>query len=665
MNPLHVHEAAAAPGRNRRRKHGAGASIVLAILLAALTVSTPMAGPEPTPAGTAEVPPFPGGPSDPVEVKSFLDQLITPQLANHDVPGAVVVVVRDGKVLYAGGYGLADVERQLPFVPEQTLFRIGSTSKLFTWTAVMQLAEEGRIDLDADVNTYLGAFQIPATYPRAITMKHLMTHSAGFEDGMSGAIASAPEVMIPLSEYVRRNVQVRVRPPGELTAYSNYGATLAGYIVEAVSGLPFETYIEKQIFAPLGMQNSTFRQPLPAEMADRLAVSYDFNGAFRPQPMMYINQGPAGSMSATATDLAAFMIAHLQSGRYGNSRILQESTAEQMHTRLFSNDPRLSGMTYGFFDQVINGRRVLHHGGGFPAYIGMMALLPEDQSGFYVGYNSLGGSLASSEFMTAYFDHYYPLDPGKEIAGGYDRTEPPGAFAGIYRSTRVIRSTLESISNMTESGYLRVSEAADGTVLLQAKTGMGDQAIKGTEIGPGLFATPDGLKRFAFGGVRDGMATLLLMDDSPHVAFERIPWYDAPSVRLRVLAISLLLLLSYPVVGGLRLLVEKLRGLPRDVSVRVPDLVATGLAGSAILTFAAILGYLWMSAMGQGPSPTLVHASGWLCVVLTLAVLVCAAWVWIRPAWRPLRRIHYTLLAAAAPALISCLVYWNVVDLPL
>jgi len=637
------------------------------LVLSAIAWSTTGASSAPSVVTAHEIATQPGGPSDPAEVKAFLDQLIAPQLEKHHIPGAVVVVVKDGRVLYAGGYGMANFERQLPFVPDETLFRIGSTSKLITWTAVMQLAEQGRIDLDADVNTYLGDFQIPATYPGVITMKHLMTHSAGFEDGMAGAIAAAPQDMVPLGEYVMKNVQARVRPPGELTAYSNYGATLAGYIVEAVSGLPFELYVEKHIFAPLGMNHSTFRQPLPEGLAEHLAVSYDYKEGFRAQPMLYINQIPAGAMSATATDLARFMIAHLQDGRHDNARILDEPTAQQMHTRLFSNDSRLSGMTYGFFDQEINGRRVLHHGGGFPSYIGMMALLPEDQSGFYVGYNSLGGSLASSEFMTAYFDHYYPRDTGLELPHGYKHTEPAGAFAGTYRSSRVIRSSLEAIANLMDMGYVRVSEAADGMVLMEAEAATGYQAITAQEIGPRLFATPDGRKRFAFGGMRDGAATLLFVDDSPHVTFERIPWYDAPSVRLRILAISLLLLLSHPVAGGVRLIAGRRRAVRGEPSAHMPDLIATGLAGSAILVIVAILGFLWMSAIGQGRGPyaTLVQAAGWLSVLLTFSVMTCAIWAWIQSLWSPLRRIHYTLVAVAAPGLLSCLDYWNVIDLPL
>ncbi len=661
----HQRQDQATQSQHRTRSRRGGLATVLAIVLALFATSAPMARSEATAGGAAEFPPFPGGPSDPAEVESFLDGLITPQLEKHHIPGAVVVVVKDGKILYAGGYGFADVERQLPFVPDQTLFRIGSTSKLFTWTAVMQLAEQGRIDLDADVNSYLTDFQIPATFPQAITMRHLMSHSAGFEDGMVGAVAAAPEEMAPLSEYVMKNVQARVRPPGALTAYSNYGATLAGYIVEAVSGAPFESYIEKHIFVPLGMESSTFRQPLPEAMAEHLAVSYDFKEVFRPQPMLYINQAPAGSMSATATDLARFMIAHLQDGRYGDARILEESTARQMHTRLFSNDPRLSGMAYGFFDQEINGQRVLHHGGGLPAYMGMLGLVPEDQSGFYVGYNGLSGNAAVADFMAAYFDHYYPSSPANAPLEVTDRPSPAGTFAGLYRSTRVPQTTLESLANLTELGYVRVIEEADGAVTLRAVTSAGEASIQGREAAAQLFVSSDGRKRFAFGGMQAGIATLLVMDDSPHVAFERIAWYDAPTVRLRILAISLVIILSFPMLAGLRRILARRKTIVREPSSRLQLGAAAALAGTAVLVIAGMVGFIWISAMGYWLAlyTTLLSILSWLCVLLSLLVTFCAVHVWIRSTWSPLRRVHYSVFALAGLGFVWCLDFWNVIDL--
>ena len=126
------------------------------------------------------------GPTDPVELEAFIDGMMAAHMPSRDIPAATIAVVKDGELFFAKGYGFADRENRTPVEADTTLFRIASISKLFTWTAVMQLAERGQLDLDADVNTYLKSFQIPATYPEPITMKHLLSHTPGFEEGALG-----------------------------------------------------------------------------------------------------------------------------------------------------------------------------------------------------------------------------------------------------------------------------------------------------------------------------------------------------------------------------------------------------------------------------------------------------------------------------------------------
>lgn len=193
------------------------------------------------------------------DIEEFLDTALPRQMEDEHIAGAAVA--RDGALLTARGYGYADVEQKQSVVADQTIFLTGSTGKLFTWTAVMQLVEQGKLDLDADVNTYLD-FQIPATYPAPIRLKHLMSHSAGFED-RAFIFARDPGELLPLGPYLARNTPTRVRPPGVLSAYSNYGAALAGYIVECVAQKPFAHYMAEHIFAPLQMRHSSFEQPLP------------------------------------------------------------------------------------------------------------------------------------------------------------------------------------------------------------------------------------------------------------------------------------------------------------------------------------------------------------------------------------------------------------------
>ena len=246
------------------------------------------------------------GSPDPQEVEAFFDEIIPQQLDEYYIPGAATAVVKDGELVFAEGYGFADLEQERPVVADRTLFRTGSVAKLFTWTAVMQLAEQGKLNLNTDVNDYLSGFRIPDTCPEPITLEHLMTHTAGFEDGSMGAMRPRPEALEPLGTFLARKVPARISPPGQVTAYSNYGTALAGHIVEQVSGLPFEQYVEQNILTPLGMDRTTFRQPVPASLVDELATGYVYsNGAFQPQPFEVYQIGPAGGASATVSASAS------------------------------------------------------------------------------------------------------------------------------------------------------------------------------------------------------------------------------------------------------------------------------------------------------------------------------------------------------------------------
>ena len=255
----------------------------------------------------------------------------------------------------------------------------------------MQLVEQGQLDLDEDINSYLD-FEIPASYPEPITLRHLLSHSAGFEDRALGIFVASPAELMPDSEWLPANLPARVRPAGEVSSYSNYGAALAGYIVEHVSGEVYDDYIEGHILEPLGMSHTSTRQPLTPALADGLSLGYVYtDGRFEPRSFEVLQTAPGGSASSTATDMAAFMIAHLQDGRYGSSRILSEATAQQMHSTLFTHDPRLhGGYAYGFAEAERNGLRIISHGGDTQFFHSQLMLVPSENIGLFVAYNTLG-----------------------------------------------------------------------------------------------------------------------------------------------------------------------------------------------------------------------------------------------------------------------------------
>ena len=341
------------------------------------------------------------------DLEAFIDGIVNSQLDSYHTPGAVVSVVKNGRLVLAKGYGLSDIEGDKSVNVERTLFRPGSVSKLFTWTAVMQLVEKGKLDLDKNINTYLD-FEVPDTYPEPITLRHLMTHTPGFEDEGIGVFVEKAEDIIPLGEYLANNIPQRVYRPGRINAYSNYGSSLAGYIVERVSGLSFLKYIEKNIFSPLNMNKSTFLQPLSPALREDMAVGYKYNKKYIPADFEYCQSIPAGGLSSTAVDISNFMIAHLQNGVYNGQRILNKEIIKKMHENQFSPGHDMVGWTLGFQEMKINGKRIIHHGGDTFNFHTGLYLIPTENIGLFVSYNGSQAVDARDNLIEAFMDRYYP-----------------------------------------------------------------------------------------------------------------------------------------------------------------------------------------------------------------------------------------------------------------
>src|SRR5215210_3847540 len=427
------------------------------------------------------------GPTDRAEMEAFLDEELGREMEKHHIAGAAVSVVKDGKLFFAKGYGDADLKKGIPVDPERTNFRIGSLAKLFTWTAVMQLAEQGKLDLDEDINEYLD-FPIPDTYPQPITLKELMTHTAGFESLYYERLAKDPNALEPPREWLISHMPARVRPPGEVAAYSDYGAALAGYIVARVSGEPYEQYIQEHILNPLGMVHTTAQPSMPPDIRAHTSVGYTYeDGAFKVFPdasdmaLAYADIGqpalvPAGDMQTSATDMARFMIAHLQNGRYSDAntaegRILNKSTMQQMHSTLYTPDPRLLGTAYGFFDFSDNGQWTLGHSGGSDPIFTLLLLLPDQNLDVFVAYNSQGGEDLVNQylgFQRAFFDHYYPAPAVEPIQPPAHFAERAGRFEGTYRITGGepgSYTTFEKVAVLFRLSTVTINDSGDGTLL--------------------------------------------------------------------------------------------------------------------------------------------------------------------------------------------------------
>ena len=342
--------------------------------------------------------------NNPDVIEAFFDGIISTHMKENKSPSGTISLVYRDRIIFSKGYGYQDIEKNIPVVADQTLFRPGSVSKLFTWTAVMQLKEQGKLDLDTDVNTYLKTFSINDTYPsKPITLRHILTHTAGFEDGGLGyLIINDIEKSIPLRDAMEKYQPKRVNPPGVQTAYSNYATAIAGLIVSNISGMSFEDYIKKYIFEPLSMNYSTFKEPLPNELENNMAIGYAFEkGKYTQKPFEIISHfGPAGALSATSTDMVNFALTFLNGGSFqGNynvdgrkytNRILQEETVTEMLTQNFSHDSRLPGMALGFYESSVNGNRLVGHGGDTQYFHSDLAIDLENDLAIFVSFSGTG-----------------------------------------------------------------------------------------------------------------------------------------------------------------------------------------------------------------------------------------------------------------------------------
>ena len=626
--------------------------LVCSCLVGMLTVAIP-----------AQAAPLLDGPQNPAELEAFLDGVIGSQMTEKHVAGVVVTVVKDGNVLLSKGYGYADLETRKPVDPDQTLFRPGSVSKLFVWTAVMQLVEHGKLDLNADINNYLD-FVIPATFPEPITLEHLLTHTPGFEENNQDIAALHPEKLKSLVEYLKTNLPQRVFMPGKVLAYSNYGAALAAYIVERVSGLAFDAYVEQNIFIPLGMQHSTFRQPLPTDLVGEMASGYNYlDGAYQKGDFELIQASPAGSLSATASDMARFMIAHLQNGLYGEQRILQETTAIQMRQLLFTHDASLGGMAYGFFKNTVNGQDMVWHGGDTILFHTGLFLFPEQNLGLFISTNSPDGESIVAAVMKAFPKHYYPVNNAGAPRPTASFSERLAPYVGEYFSARNNYTTIEKTFSLFDP--LDVSLGEDGYLLLS----MYGETHQYVEVKPGLLREREQPENQMIYGMNDTGQAYLALTNRPF-DYLKAPWYGNSKLHFMLIG-TIMLLFGLALVRWASGFLKHLR--KQEVQPVLARLAhwAAGLFGlllvGLLVCFLAVLSnnapvyeMPYFLFVGEAaPLLKIVLFLPWLLGPLAFAMLLFSILAWLKKYWSLGGRIFYSLLSLCALAGMWMLLYWN------
>jgi len=516
----------------------------------------PAVAQSPTPASAPPLPPA----LTATDAETWLDGMMPSALRIAGVPGAVVVLVKDGKPLLQKGYGFADWEKSVPVDPGRTLFRPGSISKLFTWTAVMQLVEQGKLDLDADLNRYLD-FKVPSRNGKALTLRHVMTHTTGLEEAGRGLIVydgSSPDNGTVLKSYIPPYLY----DPGTTQGYSNWATALAGYIVQRTSGKSFDDYVEQHIFAPLGMTHSTFRQPLPAALRAQMSQGYPSVGE-APKDYEIVSMPPAGSLASTGADMSRFMQAYLQLGELDGQRILKAETVKLMQTHITRGMPDLNGIGLGFYQQDMNGHRAVGHGGDTNMFHSDLILLPDDGIGIYVSVNSPGrnaqGKWLRERLYQGLADRYLP-DTRPAGAGVDLATAQAHArlLAGAYRNTRREDSTFMSLLQLLSP--VRVHAVDQGRVAIE----IGGSPSTYREVKPFLWQEEHGKRRIQ-AIVENGKVKRWGLE--PYVfafVFEPVPFMAGTTVLvllLVALGVALLTALLWPVVAVLR----RKHGAPRPV----------------------------------------------------------------------------------------------------
>jgi CubicO group peptidase (beta-lactamase class C family) len=434
---------------------------------------------------------------------------MTAEMSSGHIPGAAFVFVQDGRVLLARGYGWATLEPRRPVSPDSTVWRIGSISKAFTGLAVAQLADRGRIDLNADVNRYLRRLQVPPTFTQPVTAAHLISHTAGFDEIRPGTQAEDSAGMLPLADFLRPRL-VRLWPPGRVIMYSTYGITLAGLLVEDVSGQTYSEYLRRNVWAPLGMTRTGIAGPSTFGAYQARGYEWD-DGSQRPARWEWYHTTPASSISATAGDMGKFIIALLAGARGADTVLLSRRGHAEFQRTQVTMHHRIAGVAQGLWEEPPGGHaaRGLTHGGDVEGFSSEMVLLPELGHGWFVA-NHTEGSRLRDRLKRALLDRFY-RDPSAAARPPVrvPHPTPAAAVAGRYGWN----AYCHTCPGGEPYAVLEVGVDSAG-----ALTFVDDRWI---ETGPRFFVRADGRDSLAFVADSTGQITHLVW--AGFRVFERLP----------------------------------------------------------------------------------------------------------------------------------------------
>ncbi|QNI33296.1 beta-lactamase family protein [Alloacidobacterium dinghuense] len=624
---------------------------------------------QPTHADQQTLPTVPAGGHalDASDLQAFFDGILPMQLERSDIAGAAVLVMKDGNVLLQKGYGYADEKTKKPVDPNTTIFRLASISKLFTWVSIMQLEEQGKLNLDTDVNQYLD-FKIEPAFGKPITLRNLMTHTGGFEEVLRDIIITDPRWALSLRDYLIQNQPRRLFPPGVVPAYSNYGVGLASYIVQRVSGEPFEQYVADHIFSPLGMTHSTFYEPPHQALSSLPSEGYRGNTEKPAVGFEIFNPVGAGGLSSTASDMGRFGMALLNGGELDGQRILKPETLAQMWTPQFRANDQMPPLCMGFYQTWRNNLRWIGHEGDLIAFHSLFFVEPKEKLVLFVSYNSAGaGDKPRPEIIDMFSDRYFPGN-SKQTFVNLPRYELD-AIEGTYQSTRRADSTRLRLGDLFNQHSAKVDK--DGVLHIEDITDLRNHPIKWKPIGKDLWQEIDGQRKLF--AIRDERGRVIrLAHDFPGVQGQRVSWYDNSKLVLTAAGASLAILLAVVIASLSRLcrrivLRKRSKPAPQSGTKWLPFISQTA-AWVWVVMLSAIAGFF--AAKGDDflpPTPAwdkyffLINLVTALALMLSFCAIFSGIRIWKRAGIRNITRVKYSLVALACLLLSVLAIHWNLI----
>lgn len=605
------------------------------------TAAVPAATPAPAPA------PVEATPLTPETARAFAEDRVAELLEEHGAPGAAVTVVLGGEQIATASHGYADLAEGTPMDAGEHLLPTASVAKSFTAAAVLTLVEEGRLDLAEDVNTYLPEDARLSGAP--VTLHDLLTHTPGFAEVVERLGGDGDTT---LAGVVRDAVPERLFAPGEYTAYSNYGIALAGYVVQEVSGTPFEEYVRQHVFAPAGMADTAFVQLADARADRPLVTSHRADGT--PVEDMHIGDVPAGAAVTTTADMARFMAALLDGGRVDGEQALAPGVAEAMLERQDGMHPATTGMGYGTYQWRAGEVPLIGHGGDLPGVHTGYAVLPGLEAGVFVAVNGDDAAGANPlmdlrmAVVGAFADTFAPQGFPE---GAADPDADLGAYEGSYVTSRLAASGPSQLVGLFDN--VTVRDAGDGTLSVSGALAVDDRWLP---AGEGVFVAENGEDLLAF-VERGGEAVAITTDTNPTSVYTRTGALGSPSLHLVVAGAALLVLVTVlvPVQRSGNGFTLATRVLLASTALAAATAVGLLVYGVADLDRAQA----WL--IEGSPALTLpMTVTGAAALVSTVFVGVCLVRGWLRP----FSRVHLSLAALAGLVLAAVGAVYGMVPAP-